>query len=111
MNPNMNLPTEPPSTGTQITNTCPRTLSHESPPHRDTPPQMSSIPEKLQRKLYTRPHSKHLHRILPPTTECIVTARHGPRATPPQPLTTDAKEQTPPSTVLTTEPPTLHQGG
>ncbi|KAK5618108.1 hypothetical protein CRENBAI_022129 [Crenichthys baileyi] len=38
-------------------------------------------------------------------------ARDGPRATPPQPLPTSTTEQTPPSTILTTDPLTPHQDG
>ncbi|MED6290200.1 hypothetical protein CHARACLAT_010707 [Characodon lateralis] len=60
-------------------------------------PQKADEDIPTQRKLHTRPHSKHLCRILPPTTQCATMARQGSRATSPQPLPTGATEQTPPS--------------
>ncbi|MED6260704.1 hypothetical protein ATANTOWER_026749 [Ataeniobius toweri] len=55
MNPNMNFPTGPPPTRTQISNTCRRTQVPLIPsPQGHTPPQMSSTPKKLMKR---HPHS------------------------------------------------------
>ncbi|MED6232729.1 hypothetical protein ATANTOWER_001639 [Ataeniobius toweri] len=86
------------------------------PPHMSSPtdelhPRKADKDTPTQRNLHTRPRSKHPHHILPPTTQRAMTAKQGPCTTPPQPSPTGATEQTPPSTVLTMEPPTPHQDG
>ncbi|MED6232313.1 hypothetical protein ATANTOWER_027451 [Ataeniobius toweri] len=56
-----------------------------------------------QRKPHTQPCSKHPCRTLSPTTQRAAVARQGPCATPPETLPTGATEQTPASTILTTD--------
>ncbi|KAK5601166.1 hypothetical protein CRENBAI_003222, partial [Crenichthys baileyi] len=110
VNPNMNLATGPPLTGTPISNTCPQTQTPRIPP-----PQVNSIAERPMKPHPPSASSTYSPALSTPatprspTTQRAATARQGPRATPPPPTGTTG--QTLPSTAPATGPPTLQHDG
>ncbi|MEQ2309316.1 hypothetical protein AMECASPLE_037405 [Ameca splendens] len=99
MNSNMNLPTGPPPTWTQISHTCSQTQTPRIPSPQEHTTTDVLHPQKVNEdtftlcKLPSQPYFKHPHHILPSTTQRTVTARQGPHAMPPQPQPTNATEQ------------------
>ncbi|MED6253475.1 hypothetical protein ATANTOWER_030705 [Ataeniobius toweri] len=74
-------------------------------------PRKADEDTSTQHQLHKQPRSKPPCHILPSQHTACHDGKERPLATPSQPQPTSATEQTPLSTVLTTDPLTLHQDG